>query len=720
LGVPVLVRIQLARQQLGIVGGGSSVVILGLEQHPQQLGRITQLFFGLAHEQLSRILGICLSATCQLCRPPELCVVEYRVFQQRSWQLGTYVVLARIQLCDLQQRPHEFLGVFQRSLYHLRFSPGFFLELHLILGKPLELPVARFLRQPLGTIFELEFAPQLSFLELARQQLDDSLCFFLAHQQLGSPLELCGIRKLLEYRFLQRSLEQLGFSPGFIRELPHQQLDDSPELCFVLLKPLHRCVLQRSPEQFRYSLSIVRQQLGGPFELCLGLAHRQLERGIGICLRLSLLQRTGHILLRHSHGSSCLNNAGISSTLNVGENIGVACAPVTTAVDGTQSCIFQLWVQDALKCCKTLFDTIGIDCASAALSSASVAHSSTRASSSSSSSAHASSSAIYYSSSSVHAISASPSSSARPSSTTASSSTVRSATASSSAHVSSPASSSSSSAHATSTIPGSSARSSSTVASSSTLRSTTTPSSSVHVSSSSSAHSTSAIPSSSARPSSTTAYSSTVRSSAIASPARMPAHRVFSPSSARPSSAAASSSTSVSHSSSSSAASSSIHPSSAATSSSTVRPATSATATVSSAVRPSSTISSSAISRPASSSVAAPSSTARTTSQAASSSTARTTVTSTTSAKPVATSTGTTHCCSGLLSVTSSVATGLLSELGLNAASSEVGAAVGQLCSLATALRGVEYCASDLKPCSCSGLKGSTGLNCVPTTLSRR
>ncbi|KAJ7692865.1 hypothetical protein B0H17DRAFT_1200195 [Mycena rosella] len=217
-------------------------------------------------------------------------------------QLGTYVVLARIQFCDLQRRPLELLGVFQRSLDHLRFSPGFILELRLILGKPLELH----LRQLLGTIFELE---------LARQQLDDSLCFLLAHQQLSSPLELCGTRKLLEHRFLQRSFEQLGFSPGFILELPHQQLDDSPELCFVLGKPLHRCVLQRSPElcfvlgkplhrcvlqrspeQFRYSLSIL---LCASFQL--GLAHRQLERGIGIHLRLSLLQRTGHILLRQSY-----------------------------------------------------------------------------------------------------------------------------------------------------------------------------------------------------------------------------------------------------------------------------------------------------------------------------------------------------------------------------------------------------------------------------------
>lgn len=61
-------------------------------------------------------------------------------------------------------------------------------------------------------------------------------------------------------------------------------------------------------------------------------------------------------------------------------------------------------------------------------------------------------------------------------------------------------------------------------------------------------------------------------------------------------------------------------------------------------------------------------------------------------AQPTTTGTAkSTYCCSQLLTATSTVAEEILSALGLNVASGEVGAAVGQLCSAAATLRGQEY-----------------------------
>ncbi|KAF7320212.1 Small nucleolar ribonucleoprotein complex subunit [Mycena kentingensis (nom. inval.)] len=65
----------------------------------------------------------------------------------------------------------------------------------------------------------------------------------------------------------------------------------------------------------------------------------------------------------NSHGKTCLNDAGISPSLNVGNNIGVGCQVVTTAADGSQSCNGS---KKPLRCCKSLFGgAITIDCSAA-------------------------------------------------------------------------------------------------------------------------------------------------------------------------------------------------------------------------------------------------------------------------------------------------------------------------------------------------------------------
>ncbi|KAF8211742.1 hypothetical protein K438DRAFT_1958811 [Mycena galopus ATCC 62051] len=149
-----------------------------------------------------------------------------------------------------------------------------------------------------------------------------------------------------------------------------------------------------------------------------------------------------------SYGSSCLSGAGVSSSLIVGANLGIACVPVTTGVDGSQSCSGS---KTPLTCCKALFDTIGIDCSSASLLGAGVSHSSTRASSSSASSVRSSSSsAAHSSSSSAH--SSSVTSSAPRSSSVSTTHTSSSSAHSSSAASSSAAHSSSSGAHPSSSL----------------------------------------------------------------------------------------------------------------------------------------------------------------------------------------------------------------------------------------------------------------------------
>ncbi|KAJ7611739.1 hypothetical protein FB45DRAFT_940872 [Roridomyces roridus] len=150
--------------------------------------------------------------------------------------------------------------------------------------------------------------------------------------------------------------------------------------------------------------------------------------------------------------------------------------------------------------------------------------------------------------------------------------------------------------------------------------------------------------------------------------------------------------------------SSSARYNSAAASSSAARPSSSAPPVVSSSAVRSST-------------VPAYSSTVRTSSTAAA-----TTHTSSTTQATTTSSSGSiggrdTYCCSKIVQAETSVAESLLQQLGLTKASSEVGSAIAQACQAVSSIYGAKSCSAGLSPCACSQLKGSTGLNCSPTTL---
>ncbi|KAJ7650059.1 hypothetical protein FB45DRAFT_886802 [Roridomyces roridus] len=150
--------------------------------------------------------------------------------------------------------------------------------------------------------------------------------------------------------------------------------------------------------------------------------------------------------------------------------------------------------------------------------------------------------------------------------------------------------------------------------------------------------------------------------------------------------------------------SSSARYSSVAASSSAARPSSSAPpATSSSAAR--------------SSMVPAYSSTVRTSSAPAATTHASSTAQATTTSSSGSIGGRDTYCCSKIIQAEASAAENILQQLGLNKASSEVGSAIAQACQAVSSIYGAKSCSAGLSPCACSQLKGSTGLNCSPTTL---